>query len=67
MSIHNGAQMFTNKSGPALQPDDSVTINFTQKRANMFGTIIEDRYKRGGVNLKKSIRNSIIDRSSGKF
>ena len=65
MSVHNGAQMFATKSGPHLLNDDSVQLNFKSK-ANIFGTIIEDRYKRD-TKLKQSLRNSIIDRSSNKF
>ena len=65
MSVHNGAQMFATKSGPHLLNDDSVQLNFKSK-ANIFGTIIEDRYKRE-TKLKQSLRNSIIDRSSNKF
>jgi hypothetical protein len=65
MSVHNGAQMFATKSGPHLLNDDSVQLNFKSK-ANIFGTIIEDRYKRD-AKLKHTIRNSIIDRSSNKF
>jgi hypothetical protein len=66
MSVHNGATIFATKSGPHLLPDDSVTLNFNKSKANIFGTIIEDRYNKQ-ANYGKSIRNSIIDRSSNKF
>ena len=67
MSVHNGAQIYGARSGAHLLPEDTVNLNFNGKnKANIFGTIIDDRYQRQ-AHMKKSIRNSIIDRSSNKF